>query len=318
MDRRAAPSLEHLSRLLLRIGQAGRDADAASFVHQVMGELRASLGFRFGWCGLVGERSTAYPIMQCVDGIQLPPSFVDGLRAIAPRDAWGCAVAFRPAVVHRWSGFVEDDALVDEFVRQHDMCHGMAQSLSWPLNGRSFVVAVYRERRASRFTDAEAEVFRHTCHHIGSLWSHCIREALAADASADLSTLALVRHDGLLLYGGSQVHDALDTAQPAWDGLTLPAGLLKPGRVRLGQVVVDVARERSHFRLAVTPPRQDGLLSPRELRVARLFASGQSYKEIARTLSLSPATVRTYLQSAYASLGVRNKVHLGQALADIG
>jgi DNA-binding CsgD family transcriptional regulator len=45
-----------------------------------------------------------------------------------------------------------------------------------------------------------------------------------------------------------------------------------------------------------------------------LYAQGRSYKEIARLLGLSPATVRTYLRSVYVQLGVRNKIELSGAL----
>ena len=55
-------------------------------------------------------------------------------------------------------------------------------------------------------------------------------------------------------------------------------------------------------------------LAPRELSVAMLYAQGQSHKYIAATLGLTPATVRTYLRTAYAALGVRNKLELVAAL----
>jgi DNA-binding CsgD family transcriptional regulator len=46
------------------------------------------------------------------------------------------------------------------------------------------------------------------------------------------------------------------------------------------------------------------------LAVAREFASGKTYKEIARLLGTSPATVRTQIQVVYTKLGVRTKVEL--------
>ena len=55
-------------------------------------------------------------------------------------------------------------------------------------------------------------------------------------------------------------------------------------------------------------------LAPRELGAALLYVQGHSYKEIAATLGLTPATVRTYLRNAYALLGVQNKVELIAAL----
>jgi DNA-binding CsgD family transcriptional regulator len=57
------------------------------------------------------------------------------------------------------------------------------------------------------------------------------------------------------------------------------------------------------------------LLTPRERRVAHLFAQGMTYKVIARQLSLSPATVRTYLRQAYLHLGVKSKMELSDALS---
>jgi DNA-binding CsgD family transcriptional regulator len=55
-------------------------------------------------------------------------------------------------------------------------------------------------------------------------------------------------------------------------------------------------------------------LSPREQRVAFLFASGLTYKQISKQLALSPATVRTYLRNAYIRLGVSNKTQLNKFL----
>ncbi len=59
-----------------------------------------------------------------------------------------------------------------------------------------------------------------------------------------------------------------------------------------------------------------GALSKRELEVAQAYASGESYKEIARTLSLSPTTVRSHLRTVYGKLGVTSKIELAQTLND--
>lgn len=56
-------------------------------------------------------------------------------------------------------------------------------------------------------------------------------------------------------------------------------------------------------------------LSRREREVAAAYATGASYKEIARDLGISPQTVRTYLGIIYRKLGVSTKVALAQALA---
>ncbi|MBY8976588.1 GAF domain-containing protein [Rhodobacteraceae bacterium NNCM2] len=57
-------------------------------------------------------------------------------------------------------------------------------------------------------------------------------------------------------------------------------------------------------------------LTPREQQVATAYADGQSYKEIARVLGLSPTTVRSHLRAVYSKLGVTSKIELGRFLAN--
>ena len=58
--------------------------------------------------------------------------------------------------------------------------------------------------------------------------------------------------------------------------------------------------------LAGTP--DDGDLTPREAEVLRLIAAGQSNREIARTLFVSEATVKTHVNRIFAKTGSRDRV----------
>ncbi|HEY0413602.1 MAG TPA: helix-turn-helix transcriptional regulator [Allosphingosinicella sp.] len=49
-------------------------------------------------------------------------------------------------------------------------------------------------------------------------------------------------------------------------------------------------------------------LSPRECEILALLASGQSNKEMARTLAISPNTVKTHLARVYEKLAVERRV----------
>jgi DNA-binding CsgD family transcriptional regulator len=49
-------------------------------------------------------------------------------------------------------------------------------------------------------------------------------------------------------------------------------------------------------------------LTPRECEILELLASGQSNKELARTLGISPNTVKTHLASLFAKLDVDRRV----------
>ncbi|MEM7212981.1 MAG: tetratricopeptide repeat protein [Pseudomonadota bacterium] len=58
-------------------------------------------------------------------------------------------------------------------------------------------------------------------------------------------------------------------------------------------------------------------LSNREREVATAYAAGASYKEIARSLGISPQTVRTYLGIIYRKMGVSSKIALADSLAPV-
>ena len=66
----------------------------------------------------------------------------------------------------------------------------------------------------------------------------------------------------------------------------------------------------------------DGLgndaLSPRELEIARAYARGASYREIAERLLIAPTTVRTHLSTIYRKLGVSSKIELLRTLERTG
>jgi DNA-binding NarL/FixJ family response regulator len=50
-------------------------------------------------------------------------------------------------------------------------------------------------------------------------------------------------------------------------------------------------------------------LTPREIDVLRLIATGNANKDIARKLSLSEETVKGHVKNILAKLGVRDRTH---------
>lgn len=55
-------------------------------------------------------------------------------------------------------------------------------------------------------------------------------------------------------------------------------------------------------------------LTPRELEVAELIASGFSTAETASCLCLAPTSVRNHLRQVYWKLGVHDRLHMALAL----
>jgi DNA-binding NarL/FixJ family response regulator len=76
---------------------------------------------------------------------------------------------------------------------------------------------------------------------------------------------------------------------------------------------------RSELYAAGARPRSEALagvesLTPSELRVAQLAADGESNKNIAQSLYVTPKTVEVHLSNAYRKLGIRSRRQLPGAL----
>ena len=80
-------------------------------------------------------------------------------------------------------------------------------------------------------------------------------------------------------------------------------------------------RARVELAAAGARPRRDALLSgpesltPSERRIAELAATGQSNREIAQALFVTPKTVEYHLRNAYRKLDIQTRRELAQALA---
>ena len=80
-----------------------------------------------------------------------------------------------------------------------------------------------------------------------------------------------------------------------------------------------VARARQELVIAGGRPRRDAIrgrdaLTPSELRVAQLAATGQTNRQIAQALFVTQRTVENHLTSSYAKLGISSRPQLAAAL----
>jgi DNA-binding NarL/FixJ family response regulator len=62
--------------------------------------------------------------------------------------------------------------------------------------------------------------------------------------------------------------------------------------------------------------RDISMLTGREQDVLRRISKGESTKQIARVLAISPATVRSHVQNVYVKLGVRTRAQAAAVVVD--
>lgn len=321
-------AVEVLGTRLLALGRLAREVPAAEFLAQAVGTLRESLRFRSAWWGLASERDDGRAMeLYQADVIGLPDSVAADWRGIADVDPFARQTFEQRGQVqridveaHRHAALPALNAFADRYAFRHIM----ALSLDETTTGQVFFVVVYRGTDDAAFSEDEAAVFRHLLRHTAQLWHQCLQDALSQASIDGIARAAWARPDGSLVYAGPQLCELLYARWPAWNGMTLPPELVGhfaslPCTLRLPDGTLELSVQGDHVRLErARPGDAPPPLSPRERRVAHLFAAGLSYKEIARRLALRPATVRTYLRNAYLRLDVHNKVQLGDALGPKG
>ena len=107
-------------------------------------------------------------------------------------------------------------------------------------------------------------------------------------------------------------------SQVLWPGLRVDFAIIPPRpreKMRLAGFLVEETRDEPERDAAVAPALVEAVLSPRELAVARRFASGMDLPSIAEALRVGEETARTHLRSAYRKLRVAGRAELAKALA---
>lgn len=323
-----AESFQALSSQLLALGKLGRRLAPEVFMRDAVQLVQEGIGFRSAWWGLVVDRGRLQaPNILQADVLGLPQDVAGNWRQVSVGDSFARDVIDHMGQPRRLTlrdlqaaGGRLPDPLA-EFAKKHDICHAMGICLDEEATGQLFFVVLYRGESDPAFTDGQALWFRELVRHAVQLWYFNLQEAMSRVSSHGMGAMALVRADGHLLFAGGEFCELLYELWPDWDGVDLPSDLAarlqeSPCMVRLGKGALNVRPQGDHFRIERMETGALGMnLSPRERRVAHLFAAGMNYKEIGRRLALSPATVRTYLRQAYSHLGVKNKVELHEALS---
>lgn len=150
----------------------------------------------------------------------------------------------------------------------------------------------------------------------------CLNRLSSEPVFSPGSHRALTLLDGTVLHCGRQVSDTIAAEWPDWNEIRLPSPLLatltRDGRVSIaGRGESILARPFTDcIVLTVKSVPLSERLTRREYEVARLFATGKRYKEIAQRCGLSPTTVRNILQKSYRKLSINSKLQLAQLLRE--
>ncbi len=307
------------SQLLLQLYAAARRCSVHEFQHEAMAMLGLQLPFDRAWWGRSNVDGPLHNV-HCSYLFNLPADVPQRFNADDPANP----VARRTKQSPDTALFFDAADLLGQPSTAALTAHmGISQSLCIGTfeqqGGVASFVSVMRDDAVPRFSESECELLELWMPHLTAALDLCCVAHMArlhqGDARAMLTTDSL----GWLHVAEPGATELLRTEWPNWTGARLPNSLLEQivGRrsMFLGRHLHVVIRWSGEHALLTLRPRGPGdLLTRQESAVAEAFSSGHSYKEVARSLRLAPATVRHHLRAIYLKLGVNDKSALARLL----
>lgn len=311
--------LAEFGELLLSLYKAARETSVQEFQSQVIARVRSHVDFSSAWWGVCGKNGARIVIYQSFF-YNLPSTFYDDWNAISTNDRLAYAVADNPGVT---ISAVHDPNDAEEIVHLAQR-YGIYSALSTvqleTSSGLGLFLSLYRSADVAPFNEDERTLVQLMTPHLMEAWQDNWRKGITRDIVEKQILSAVVDPGGVLIDAGTSFCQRILLEWPDWKGGILPKPIHNMVVARSGQyrgkhieVFVREALPSGTVGLSCTP-RLAPLLSNREESVAREYAAGLSYKEIAKRLDLSPTTVRSYLRDCYLKLGVTNKCELGSRM----
>jgi DNA-binding CsgD family transcriptional regulator len=321
--------VDALDEVLLNIYRAARGMPSPAFKDRALAAIRAHLPFEAAGWGTFAITPQGARV-HSVHLLDLPMQMMADYEAVKQHDTLSArALADAGKTINvsvgttRWP--LHPDMVAH--VRKWGLDHTLGTIFVDPSLGLCNAVSLYRGANSPAFTARERAFKQRLMAHLVEAWN--LNALLYVDrphegAEPGGRALALVDHSGMIYNADPGLQALLSQEFTGWIGPSLPAPLVDALRAdppqdhvgsRLVATVVRVLDDGLRL-IKVRPLARADRLSARERMVARLFADGQTHKQIAQALGVTPSTVRNQLQSAYQKLDVSSKVALSRALQD--
>jgi len=312
-------ALERFGQLMVRLYRLAASAPASQFQELALEEARLALDFdsAFWAAGTIDESG---PKIHSVYSFRQPAEMMESWEKLKQHDNVLKMALAQPGRAVRATALGPEggEPFLPEVVahaRQYGMEHVLGTVLANLEIGLLEGVAIYRADKARPFSDVELLFKQNLLPHLVEAWSiNRLASVMPERRQANPMRIATAICDrsGVLFSAGPDLVPLLQEEWPGWHGPLLPPELWAKGGARhVGEhVVVSLEEINDLWLLRVRQRLPIDQLSRRELDVARRFAEGHSYHEIAGVMCISPATVRNHLKNIYAKLGIGDKAAL--------
>ncbi|MBC7634870.1 MAG: helix-turn-helix transcriptional regulator [Acetobacteraceae bacterium] len=253
----------------------------------------------------------------------LPESAIAEVEAGASADPRLLSVLGAPGTTVAYTVGADDPEIMQVQMARYGVKHIMSTAFFDAELGLASGIVLLGADTAPPF-DQPAQLFMEAAFgHLLRCWSENQIRALGREiaAAAGLSSYAAASHHGVVSAAQDEFLTLFRREWPGWRGPLLPDAvrglLLGPeGGRHMGQEIVLSVRHGHDVSLLLIRERvvADDL-RPRELAVAQLCAGGASYRDIAESLGIAPATARNHIAAVHRRLGVSRNSEISALLA---
>ena len=318
--------LQRYSQLLLRLYRMAQELPIAEFQDAALGLLKGVLPFDSSLWGTAAPSPGGADI-HTVHLHNKSPEMLPAYESVKHLDTAVAGMFAEPRATrgfHLETWFADPgQQAIRDMMRRFEIENMLATTVIDPATRFAHWILLYRAERDAGYTPEETGLLALLAPHV--------MEALAINRKLHLERLGPSEQDaaprgsaiadlrGMVYHADARFAALAGEEWGDWQERRLPAALASHfqhdgERFRGHAVVVDARVEQQLLFLKARPRcRADGLTA-REFTIAKLIAKGDTHKEIAQTLTRSPATVRNQIQAIYEKLEVGNIAGLIGAL----
>lgn len=318
--------MEKLSNLLLAIYQAARELPLTEFQDGVLGLAKAVLPFDSCTWG-TGTLTPQGLVFHSVHLHEEHPDRVRLYEEVKDQDAIPAVVKARPGTtlnVHPLTFYRgRDQAGIRDYARRCGHQNSLVTGWVHPKTQLAPWVGLYRADPDWHFSEPERKLAQCLAPHL--MEALAINRVLYAERLRTLHGsahhhVAIADRLGLLYFTEPGFSELMVREWPHWTGGSLPRPLCaaildQPTDVYRGAHVVirrTYVKDLAFLKARSMLPADR--LTARELAVAQHIAAGRTHKEIARLLTISPATVRNHIQAIHQRLQAHNNAEVAAQL----
>lgn len=306
-----------IGRALLAIHMAVENVAFPDFQETVFTQLQDLLSFNAGIWGM-GAMLNGLPQPHHIHLHRQPSDFMASWEQTKSQDiliGQALASAGRPIRSTLSDPAWDQSPGVRLHCARHDIGHVLCVFLHDAQLGLYHFISLYRSAREASFSERDERLKQILAPHLAhSINVSRLRQLRAATTPPSHERFAVMDERGLVYQADNGFVEMLRREWVHWRGPELPGAIAatraRPHKWTGAHIAVRARQVKDMFLLSIRTATAADRLTPREQQVAQQFARGMTHKEVARTLGISPATVRNHLQTVYGKLHIGDKAQL--------